>query len=326
VGLLLGAVPTPCPHPHLCPYPLPHHPPRHLPASPPPRGYPDWETAVKGWYDEVQYVDWSDLGWRPSTGHFTQLVWVGTTAVGCAINLACAQATYICQYAPAGNVLGQDWYLHVRPAGAAPGGGSAGGGGGSAPPAAPPPAPPPRYGGGSGGGGSAGPGDIVDSGAGAGGDGAGGGSGGGGSGGAAPPGLPADLAAVLARHNERRAKHGAPPMVWDADLDSQAQAYAATCPSGHSHAAGQGENLAWGHASLVAAADAWYDEVASYDYGNPTFSGSTGHFTQMVWKASTRLGCGSNGGCGMKTYVCRYAPAGNVIGQFADQVGRPARR
>lgn len=36
-----------------------------------------------------------------------------------------------------------------------------------------------------------------------------------------------------------------------------------------------------GHASFVDAVQAWYDEVSDYDYSNPTFSGSTGHFTAV---------------------------------------------
>jgi hypothetical protein len=63
--------------------------------------------------------------------------------------------------------------------------------------------------------------------------------------------------------------------------------------------------------------------VSSYDYNAATFSGATGHFTQVVWKGTTKLGCGSNPSCGMKTYVCQYTPPGNVMGEFADNVGRP---
>jgi hypothetical protein len=36
---------------------------------------------------------------------------------------------------------------------------------------------------------------------------------------------------------------------------------------------------------------AWYDEISLYNYNNPVFSSGTGHFTQMVWKSSTALGC-----------------------------------
>jgi hypothetical protein len=36
----------------------------------------------------------------------------------------------------------------------------------------------------------------------------------------------------------------------------------------------------------------WYNEVSKYDWGSPGYSGITGHFTQVVWKASTELGFG----------------------------------
>lgn len=53
----------------------------------------------------------------------------------------------------------------------------------------------------------------------------------------------------------------------------------------------------------------WYDEETVYDYVNPDNStGVYGHFTQMIWNGSTKMGCGKVGG-----YVaCRYAPAGNM--------------
>lgn len=47
---------------------------------------------------------------------------------------------------------------------------------------------------------------------------------------------------------------------------------------------------------------------------------ATGHFTQVVWKATKRLGCGQAG----KFVVCNYYPAGNVQGQFRDNVA-PAK-
>lgn len=75
----------------------------------------------------------------------------------------------------------------------------------------------------------------------------------------------------------------------------------------------------------------WYCEVSRFpfDSPNPTIAGgftgnncsgtATGHFTQVVWKSTTRLGCASNtcavpGKPGMTgtLWVCEYAPAGNV--------------
>lgn len=59
----------------------------------------------------------------------------------------------------------------------------------------------------------------------------------------------------------------------------------------------------------------WYDEVTNpgYNFANGGFSGGTGHFTQVVWKGSTELGCGIAG----VYVVCRYCNvAGNMMGDF----------
>lgn len=49
------------------------------------------------------------------------------------------------------------------------------------------------------------------------------------------------------------------------------------------------ENLyaATGGSPPRAATDGWYSEVKDYDRNNPQYS----HFTQMVWRATTELGC-----------------------------------
>ena len=47
----------------------------------------------------------------------------------------------------------------------------------------------------------------------------------------------------------------------------------------------------------------------------------TGHFTQVVWVNSTELGMGhAKSQSGSVYTVARYAPAGNFMGQFADNV------
>ncbi len=54
-------------------------------------------------------------------------------------------------------------------------------------------------------------------------------------------------------------------------------------------------------------------QVSQYNFANGGFSGATGHFTQLVWKDTTRIGCGYNFGCSMKTYVCNYDPPGGAF-------------
>ncbi len=61
-----------------------------------------------------------------------------------------------------------------------------------------------------------------------------------------------------------------------------------------------------------------YDEVKYYNFNSPGFSGRTGHFTQVVWKSTTLVGCARCGGWGSGWYetyvVCNYRPAGNIVG------------
>jgi pathogenesis-related protein 1 len=99
--------------------------------------------------------------------------------------------------------------------------------------------------------------------------------------------------------------------------------------------AGQyGENLYAGTAATTGINDAvsnWMGEVVNYNYSNPGFSSTTGHFTQVVWKATKQVTC-ALAACPKGTIfanyasryiVCRYLPPGNYIGQFAQNVGRP---
>lgn len=71
-----------------------------------------------------------------------------------------------------------------------------------------------------------------------------------------------------------------------------------------------------------------YNEVCLYDFNNPGYESGTGHFTQVVWKASTELGIGrytgKKGSWTCTYYVARYKPRGNIIsaGYFSDNVSK----
>lgn len=132
---------------------------------------------------------------------------------------------------------------------------------------------------------------------------------------------------ALESHNELRAEHHAAPLVWDASLASYAENYASKCRFQHSRGP-FGENLAAGYPSVSAAIHAWYAERKNYSYANPGFSYQTGHFTQLVWKSTRKLGCGyascngKNGTPG-NYLVCEYSPAGNITNPhyFQKNVG-----
>ena len=65
----------------------------------------------------------------------------------------------------------------------------------------------------------------------------------------------------------------------------------------------------------------WYDEIKDYNFKNPGNFGGTGHFTQVVWVASKEMGVAKAGeGSGTQFVVARYTPAGNFMGQYAENV------
>jgi hypothetical protein len=72
------------------------------------------------------------------------------------------------------------------------------------------------------------------------------------------------------------------------------------------------------------ATNQWYDEIALYDFNNPGFSEEAGHFTQVVWKDSQKLGVGYATGKQGRRYtlyvVAQYSPAGNEDDFFSQNV------
>jgi hypothetical protein len=64
----------------------------------------------------------------------------------------------------------------------------------------------------------------------------------------------------------------------------------------------------------------WYSEVGNYNFRRPRYRSGVGHFTQLVWAATTRIGCGVAHCSNADVWVCNYDPPGNVSNQFADNV------
>ncbi|XP_019932532.3 uncharacterized protein LOC109622581 [Aedes albopictus] len=138
---------------------------------------------------------------------------------------------------------------------------------------------------------------------------------------------------VLAEHNRLRAQHSAAPLVLDESMCQYAQAWANNLASKnilqHRTEKRFGENLyvVFGKASCSGAdaVQSWYKEIKDYTFGQPDpgvkFS-KVGHFTQVVWKSSKRLGVGmaiASGGNGVYV-VCNYDPPGNFKNRYAENV------
>jgi uncharacterized protein YkwD len=154
----------------------------------------------------------------------------------------------------------------------------------------------------------------------------------------AAPTEPPELAGITQLHNDVRAMVATadplPPLVWSPKLAATAAAWVATCrdqlaPTGlldHNqersmgHAYYVGENIfgASGPPSSSTPRDAvmaWAAESANYDHAANTCNGTCGHYTQIVWRATTEIGC-AVGDCSSLTFrrtlVCNYGPGGNV--------------
>ncbi|EPS43019.1 hypothetical protein H072_2995 [Dactylellina haptotyla CBS 200.50] len=130
---------------------------------------------------------------------------------------------------------------------------------------------------------------------------------------APPPTAPtSDDQKCLEAHNSFRAKHGAGALTWSQEMADYARDKTQDCSMHHSGGP-YGENLAFGYGDVVSAVTAWYDEKNQYSDGTG-FSMGTGHFTQLVWKATTEIGC-YNRQCGGSQYLmCEYRSPGNVMG------------
>ena len=63
----------------------------------------------------------------------------------------------------------------------------------------------------------------------------------------------------------------------------------------------------------------WYNEIKVHNF-KKEFQQASGHFTQLVWKGTEEVGFGV---ANMGLYyfvVANYYPAGNAIGEFANNV------
>jgi len=148
-------------------------------------------------------------------------------------------------------------------------------------------------------------------------------------------------AQLLQAHNSERRFAGAAPLMWDARLAAAADSYAAhlarTNRFGHSSQGqrpGQGENLWMGTRGAFSArgmiAD-WASEKRMFRAGvfpNVSRSGSwadVGHYTQMVWPATTRVGCAVRSSASWDYLVCRYSTPGNSMGGRVGAVRMASR-
>jgi hypothetical protein len=148
---------------------------------------------------------------------------------------------------------------------------------------------------------------------------------------AAYPARTAPAGTLLRMHNAARAAAGASRLTWDPQLEAEAAGYARYLASrnlfmhsSRSSRADTGENL-WmgtrGAFPIESMVGGWLSEGNKFRAGIfPAVSRNgnwheVGHYTQMVWPQTRRVGCGLASNQSFDFLVCRYWPSGNVHGQ-----------
>jgi pathogenesis-related protein 1 len=144
--------------------------------------------------------------------------------------------------------------------------------------------------------------------------------------------------AIVATHNKWRAQVGVGELSYSPELEVSAQAWANhlkqtnQCKMRHSSPEGHyGENLFWASAltwsdgrrelqkvSSEKPVDSWGSEKLDYSYAKNSceLGKMCGHYTQMVWRTSSKVGC-AMAVCEdsqEQVWVCQYQPAGNLVG------------
>jgi hypothetical protein len=136
---------------------------------------------------------------------------------------------------------------------------------------------------------------------------------------------------LLEDHNRVRAEHGSASLKWNDALAKNAQKWAENLAKRDafehaprkSGAKAQGENLWMGTVGSYATSEMvgfWTDErvnTVSGVFPDVSKTGDwtdVGHFTQMIWPSTRELGCALASNAENDVLVCRYYPAGNLIG------------
>jgi len=154
----------------------------------------------------------------------------------------------------------------------------------------------------------------------------------------------AEKTEIVKKHNTIRG-HVNPPaanmmkMHWDDTLAKIAQGWASHCNWGHEtnkytrrdykkYTVGQNIYRSSSKAGWDHAIQRWADEEQDFTFGKKR-AAVVGHYTQIVWATSVRIGCGY-ANCGDHVnhyYVCNYGPGGNHNHQdpYVDAPNEAAR-
>lgn len=146
----------------------------------------------------------------------------------------------------------------------------------------------------------------------------------------------------LAEHNAARDDVGLGPLRWNHALMRDAQVWAEQLAARGAfqhdpdlQGRGQGENLWQGTRDRYAPwqmIDLFVAEKRDFRPGTfPQVSrtgrwSDVGHYTQIIWPDTREVGCATATNARHEVLVCRYWPAGNVLGYRLDPAARVSRR
>lgn len=127
---------------------------------------------------------------------------------------------------------------------------------------------------------------------------------------------------LLDAHNAVRIKLNLPLLKWSNDLAASSRKWADALAAQDRFYINPntpyGQNLfmaSGGSASPTAVVWHWASESRNYDHDSNTCGGICGHYTQLVWKNTSKVGCAVARRKDKEVWVCDYDPPGNVLGQ-----------
>lgn len=130
-----------------------------------------------------------------------------------------------------------------------------------------------------------------------------------------------EVKTLLTLHNQARTEVGVSGLNWSSDAAAYIQNWvdqlaAEKCSLEHRQPNQYGENLFMGSIGygVGEAVKMWESEKKAYHGESNNFS-NVGHYTQMVWRSTTQVGCATANCSGMVIIGCNYHPAGNMMGQ-----------
>ncbi len=127
---------------------------------------------------------------------------------------------------------------------------------------------------------------------------------------------------MLHAHNDVRAEAGLPPLQWSDELAAYSQKWAnsliAKTRTVHNAKSPYGENiLVTGLGSTPSSVvTEWASESQDYMYDTNSCKGDCGHYTQLVWRGTRKVGCAMARNGQREIWVCSYDPPGNFVGEW----------